>query len=429
MQEELATPWESPQSKAGLLEQFDGDTVLSPGGDQRPMMPQVGVVALVPDHWKREWQPRHQIMSRLARHFNVVWVNPAPHWREISRARRASPSPAPGMQIYDPDVWLPQVHRPAALSEMLLRGRVMRARRLLKARGVTRFVLYVWRPEFAAAVGTGGFDLTCYHIDDEYTFSSADRPIRSRERRLLEDVDQVFIHSRTLMMKKGHVNPNTLRVPNGVDLRAFSGPGPLPPDLAAVPGPRIGYAGYLKDQLDWRLLTDIAQARPDWSLVLVGVDKVRSPENRQLLDALLARTNVYALGEKTTDELALYPRHFDVCIMPYVRDGYTRYIYPLKLHEYLATGRPVVGTPIDTLLEYGDVVSLARSSGEWVSSIANALAGEHPARAAARIAVAARHDWDILTRRIADTIASRLEIGGRPASARPAERSPSETAA
>lgn len=391
----------------------EGILQTSDSANGRPMLPDVGVVAMVPDYWRHEWQPRHQLMSRLGRYFNVVWVNPAPHWRELGRARASGPPPSPGMEIYDPDRWLPRVHRPAALSAMLFRARIRRARSRLERLSVRRFVLYIWRPEFAAAVGLGGFDLTCYHVDDEYTFNGTDEPIRAAERQLLLNVDQVFIHSRALMEKKGHLNPNTLRVPNGVDLRSFAGSGPLPADLASVPKPWIGYAGYLKDQLDWRLLTDVAAARPDWSLVLVGVDKVRDPENRRLLDQLAARDNVHLLGNKTTEELAHYPRQFDVCIMPYVHDDYTRYIYPLKLHEYLATGQPVVGTPIDALLEYRHLVSLAGPASDWISAIRRSLDGHAPASAEARIATAARHDWSILTRRVAETIAGRLGVAGR----------------
>lgn len=371
-------------------------------------MPDVGIVAMVPDRWNRAWQPRHHIMSRLSRYFPLVWMNPAPHWRDVPRATPAAAPTPPGMSIYEAEPWLRRINRPATLSSLLLRARVHRARSMLKAHGVTHFILYIWRPEFADALDATGFDLVCYHVDDEYTFSAIDQPIRPAERRLLVNAGQVFIHSRALMSKKGHLNPNTCRIPNGVDLRAFAGPGPVPADLAAVPAPRIGYAGFVKDRLDWRLIRELSAARPQWSFVFVGADRIRDAENRRLFEELRARPNVHILGEKPTEELAMYPRHFDACIMPYVRDGYTRYIFPLKLHEYLATGRPVVGTPIDALAEYGHVVALAESADEWVRAIERAIGGDSPARAQARIATAARHDWNLLTRQIASVIVERL---------------------
>jgi glycosyltransferase involved in cell wall biosynthesis len=370
----------------------------------------VGVVALVPDYWKDQWQPRHQLMSRLGHYFNVVWMNPAPHWRDTGRTEAPRHSPPKGMQIYWPDFWLPRVHRPAAVGRLLMRARVERARRLLAAQGADRFVLYIWRPDFAAALDARGFDLVCYHIDDEYTFSETEQPISADELRLLTEADQVFIHSRALMEKKGNINPHTLRIPNGVDVAAFGGDGPVPSDMAAIPAPRIGYAGYLKDQLDWNLLQTVAEARPEWSLVFVGTDKVRGSANRAVMDRMAALPNVHFLGGKTTEALAQYPRHFDVCIMPYVRDEYTRYIYPLKLHEYLATGRPVVGTPIDALVEHQEVVRLAVTAEEWIDETEQALASP-TSDAHRRIQVAREHDWATLTSRVAQVISQRLGPG------------------
>ena len=63
-----------------------------------------------------------------------------------------------------------------------------------------------------------------------------------------------------------------------------------------------------------------------------------------VLAELEEQPNVHFLGAKTPEELVGYPAHFDACIMPYRMDDYTKYIYPLKLHEYLASGRPVVAS-------------------------------------------------------------------------------------
>lgn len=48
-------------------------------------------------------------------------------------------------------------------------------------------------------------------------------------------------------------------------------------------------------------------------------------------------------------------------MMPYEVNDYTNCIYPLKLHEYLATGRPVVATPIDMVEPFADAVRVART--------------------------------------------------------------------
>jgi glycosyltransferase involved in cell wall biosynthesis len=268
----------------------------------------------------------------------------------------------------------------------------------------------LWRPEFAAALSSIKFDLSCYHIDDEYSFSCDEMPIHPTEVALIKAVDQVFIHSPALLEKKGHINPATLFVPNGVDYKAYAEPVDPPLDLRAVPRPRIGYTGHLKKQLDWPLILELCAERPEWSFVFVGSPNPNHPEILPFLEALRGRQNTYFLGEKSVRELASYPQHFDVCIMPYKADGYTKYIYPLKLHEYLASGSPVVGARIRSLEEFESVVALARTRWEWSRAIAAGM-DRHTSseeRRAARQAIAKQHDWDLLVRRIAAAITKGL---------------------
>jgi len=87
------------------------------------------------------------------------------------------------------------------------------------------------------------------------------------------------------------------------------------------------------------------------------------------MEGLRGCPNAYFLGGKPVGELVKYPQHFDVCIMPYRNNEYTRYIYPLKLHEYLAGGRPVIGTRIPPLEEFSSIVSLAGIAEEWSSAV------------------------------------------------------------
>jgi glycosyltransferase involved in cell wall biosynthesis len=377
------------------------------------------VLALVPDRWSERWQPRHHVLTRLARYMRVVWVNPAPEWRDVARHPRGfrvmEPHPAPGLSVHSPDLYLPRVYRPGPIGAHLFRQRLRGARRALLRAGCTRIVLYVWRPHFADALSAVPFDLSCYHIDDEYSFSPIEQPISPPELRLLTDCDQVFIHSPELLAKKGMINPNTTFVPNGVDYDAFARPAPMPRELAAIPRPRIGYVGWLKRQLDWPLLRSLADAHPDWSLVLVGGQKNHESTAAPIAE-LSRRANVHLLGARPTAQLSAYPQHFDVCIMPYRVDDYTKYIYPMKLHEYLAAGRPVVGAPIPALEPFAHVVACPRTLAEWSDAVTALLRPEEntPEKRAARQRVARAHDWDTLVERIAHTIVERMGTPGAP---------------
>lgn len=381
-----------------------------------PLVPDVGVVALVPDTWGGPWQPRHHILIRLAKVFPVVWVNPAPYWRSLLPGAPADDwgfdfdgATPPGFRIYTPEAWLPEVFRPPAVARWMRRERLRRARRLLQRQGCRKTILYLWRPEYARALDLVEHDLSCYHIDDEYTFSPVEQPLSTLEAALIQRVDQVFIHSQGLLDKKGHLNPHTRYVPNGVDYRSYSTPHPEPDDLAKIARPRIGYVGLIKPQLDLGLIEVLAGRHPTWSFVLVGPAPDKEPLVTRVR-TLGAMPNVHLLGPKPVSALPAYAQHLDVCLLCYAMDDYTKYIYPMKLHEYLATGRPVVGAPIRSLQAFDDVVMLARTPVEWSAAIAAALEHEarSPSRVAARRAVAQEHDWERIVREISGTMAERL---------------------
>lgn len=381
---------------------------------QPPLYPEIGVVALVPDRWTPQWQPRHFVLSRLAAYFSVVWVNYPHGWRKTLSALRERgatdyPPCPPGLQIYRPEPWLPLVGRPQWLGEFTSRQRLLRACRLLRARGCRKIVVYIWRPEFARALKQLPWYLSVYHVDDEYSFSSTETAISAEELALLQSAGQVFIHSPALLEKKGRFNRNTEFVPNGVEYQAYATPLEEPDDLRRIPHPRIGYVGHLKQMLDWKLLQELSATHPQWSFVFVGPTSPH-PAIALALEQMAGRPNVYFLGAKKTEELGAYPQHFDACIMPYKVDDYTRYIYPLKMHEYLASGRPVVSAPIRSVREFEHVIGIANTPGEWSSALERALSAKEntPQAFASRRDVARQHDWDTLVHRIARIIKERL---------------------
>jgi glycosyltransferase involved in cell wall biosynthesis len=100
----------------------------------------------------------------------------------------------------------------------------------------------------------------------------------------------------------------------------------------------------------------------------------------------------------------------DVCLLCYALTDYTKYIFPLKLHEYLATGRPVVGSDIRTLRDFTSTVRIAHNLDEWCAAIEAALAPaeKSPERVRARQDVARVYDWNTITERIAEILCERL---------------------
>ena len=399
-----------------MLSRFNMNS-LNTNGRSHPLIAEVGVIALMPEHWSNHWMGRHQLLTRLAGFFHVVWVNPANEWRKILRTRkepsmqRAITGQIPGFFVYDPEFWLPKLYRPEWLARLSFNQQLRRGLRLLTSRGCRKIILYLWRPNFADALHSIPFNLSCYHISDEYSFSDVDLPVGESERQLIAKVDQVFIHSPELLAKKGKINPHTVFVPNGVDYEAYSKPVAEPSDLASIPHPRIGYTGIIKRTLDWPLLLHLTLQHPEWHFVFVGPQNPHHPEISGPIQELSSHRNVHFLGAKSTRELAAYPQHMDVCIMPYRQNSHsTKFGYPLKLHEYLASGRPAVGSPLRTLQEFAHVIKLARTGEEWSKALSDSLspAARSATQIEARQSVALQHDWNKLVGLIARTMCARL---------------------
>lgn len=372
---------------------------------------ELGIVAMVPDLWQSYSTTRHHILERLADRYEVAWVEPALGWREHWLPSRPTVDAGAGVGLQKAHAhlhvvpsrrWLPDIYRPPALRRWLVRTRVALACKVLRQRGAKRLALYVWRPEFADALGHSAFDFRCYHIDDDYAFSSIDQPTSTVEEHLIRSVDQVIVHSARLLRKKGALNRNTALIPNGVDYRAYSDAMPEAPDLREIAHPRLGYVGVIKKQLDLALLLDLALRCPQWTFVFVG-PVGNLGDKGALWQELIALPNVCALGARPARELPAYVQHFDVGLMCYEVNDYTNAISPLKLNEYLATGRPVVSSRIDAVQPFSDVVGSATGVIEWEATVHAALEpSANSAQAVARRrAVAQAHDWGLLVDQVA----------------------------
>ncbi len=387
-----------------------------PTDNHPPLMPDVGITALVPEEWGGPWESRHQVLTRLAKYFNVMWVNPTGWWNEAWLGPRdAKPSylktksHSPGFSVFEKSYFFPNFGNPRVdyTSEYV---RLAIARHALRRRGSKVHVLYLWRDSFVSMLDRGRYDVSCYHIDDEYTFSATELPLRPREENVIKRVDQVFISSPALMKKKGHLNSETAQIPNGVNVHEYTTPKDEPADMENIPHPRIGYIGIIKRQLNVEVLLKIAKRCPEYSFVFVGPKRTDLRKDGPKWDELESLSNTYFLGGKPGSELPAYTQHVDVCMLCYSITDYTKYIYPLKLHEYLAAGKPIVGAPLESLKEFSEYINFAETADEWEAGMRLALSDSSLSKemVEARKNVAREHDWDALVYKIAYKICTSL---------------------
>jgi UDP-galactopyranose mutase len=200
-------------------------------------------------------------------------------------------------------------------------------------------------------------DCVVYDCMDELAnFKGAPPELLDLERRLLAQADLVFTGGYSLYEAKRDRHPSVHPFPSSVDVAHFGAArtaGLDPADQASFGKPRLGFYGVVDERMDLGLLEALADARPEWSIIIVGpVVKI----NR---DDLPRRANIHYLGGKSYTELPNYLRGWDVALMPFAINEATRFISPTKTPEYLAGGLPVVSTPIrDVIRHYGDVAAV-----------------------------------------------------------------------
>jgi glycosyltransferase involved in cell wall biosynthesis len=375
------------------------------------------------NYWEDLWQSRHQVMSRLAMRHKVLFVSPPAYIRDLLDPKKRRDLPPSGLQkrsqnLYSlvPPRFLFTNHRTMLVDRLVSQLREAQIRRLMRTLDFREVILFIWNPMFADVLGKFDEALSCYYVDEEFTSyydmpESEKQQVREREDILLRNVDLVFANGSALQRQKSRYG-NALNVPMGVDFelfsRALSEDTLVPPDLAAIRPPRIGYIGNVNDKVDFEVLESVARSRPEWSLVLVGPISVRKPEFRSNLERLRLLANLHFLGYQPLPTLPNYLRGLDVCLMCYRTDGWAYYGYPLKLHEYLAGGKPVIGSDLPSIREFSAVISIVRTPEEWQQAIEASLAKSSISGIERRVEVARQNTWEQRVRMIEEAIALKL---------------------
>ena len=209
-------------------------------------------------------------------------------------------------------------------------------------------------------------------MDELAAFKNSPKQLLQRESALLGIADLVFTGGPSLFEAKRERHTNAHCFSSSVDAvhfgraleRAISHPA-----QAGIKGPRLGFYGVIDERFDLDLLSVLADARPDWQLVMVGpvvkIDAARLPQ----------RANIHYLGQQSYDALPQFLAGWDVCLMPFALNESTRFISPTKVLEYMAAELPIVSTPItDVAVPYGHVVAVADTYDKFIAACDTALA-------------------------------------------------------
>jgi UDP-galactopyranose mutase len=319
--------------------------------------------------WNFVFQRPQHLMSRFARTYRVLyWEEPVVEPGRRSPALDRHEDPATGVVVVTPK--LPEGLDPAA-AEQALRA-LLQATPEASGQGIVRWYYTPMMLPFSRGLAATRTVYDC--MDELSNFRFAPPELVSLERELLAVADVVFTGGYSIWEAKKHAHADIHPFPSSVDKAHFAvarGAVPEPADQADLLHPRLGFYGVIDERLDVDLLAAVADAHPEWSLVIVGPVVKIDPAT------LPRRANLHFLGGKSYAELPAYLAGWDVALMPFALNDATRFISPTKTPEYLAAGRPVVSAAIrDVARHWGETpgVIVADSKDAFIAGCETALA-------------------------------------------------------
>lgn len=335
------------------------------------------------DDWGEHPSSCQHLFRHISRKYPVIWVNtvgmrnPTLTWTDLAKAWKKVVRMCGGAQRQgrtDSDI---RVYQPMMLP--FSRSRIVRKfnqlsvafalRKELRNNEGSDLVVVTTVPNASDLLDGLPARLVVYYcVDDFAEWPNINRAAVQRMERELISKAHVFIAtSDKLYQKFAALKKPAFLLSHGVDLEMFSsGVASEHPALRNIPAPRVGYFGLFDERSDQRLLADLASRLGDLSFVIAGPVVVDVSRLKRL-------QNVFFTGPVDYSDLPALVKGIDVLLIPYLRNRLSEAMSPLKLKEYLATGKPIVSTPLPEIEKFGDLVDIGSSAEELEAGIRRCL--------------------------------------------------------
>ena len=410
--------------------------------------------------WDFVYQRPQHLLSRLAKHYRVLFFEEPVRGNKTPFLQRLAP--CPNVEVLRPHTTVDAV---GFHDDQLPELKHLLAE-YLNDFSIDNYLVWFYTPMALPLLADLAPQAVIYDCMDELSaFKNAPRQMLQREQALLKRAQLVLTGGPSLYEAKRRLHRTVRCFPSAVDVEHFaprasssngnavgvSSPHVTMPVMspsatsggkrspyredaerlhAEIPHPRLGFFGVIDERFDAELITAVADAAPNWQLVMVGPIVKIDPAS------LPSRANVHWLGQQSYEILPHLVAQWDVCLLPFARNESTRFISPTKTLEYMAAEKPIVSTPIhDVVSLYGDSVSIAATAGEFISACAAGLAEsaeQRQLRVERMRGHVTRCTWDRTAREVhreieamlrvqTDAAIAEIELVRRPSSTRTAE--------
>jgi glycosyltransferase involved in cell wall biosynthesis len=269
--------------------------------------------------------------------------------------------------------------------------------RLVNSRGLSKPILWIAIPTAADMIGCFEESAVIYHVSDKYDANTMDHAtdpalILKLHEHAIDAADIVLYSGRKLLREATRGRERSYLLEQGVEFdhwrKVGTGELQVAPEVARIPRPRLGYFGAIEPWLvDQELIKRASRERPSWQWVFIG--------NRSRGLDIEGLPNAHFLPAVPYNDLPRYAAGFDVCVLPWeTEQSFTSYGSAIKVREYLATGKPVVISPLPEYESMRDVLRIARTHDEFFGLIEESLAEEGDEQAHSRQRSVVNGTWD-----------------------------------
>jgi len=362
----------------------------------------VGSLLVFSDDWGRHPSSCQHLVRNLLDQYPVLWVNTigtrAPRfdvqtmkritekicqWGSSTFSKNLKPDPSrvshafsvtqthPNLTVIDPKMW-----------PWFGSGRDRRLNRWLLSMQLKSLIRQLPRP----VVGLTTLPITAdlpdalpvdrwvyYCVDDFSQWPGLDREaLRRMDRKMIQHADSLVAVSETLQTMIADEGRSASLLTHGVDMEFWNSTFVSSCESLESQRPSVVFWGVIDRRMDFASLRQLSQDMTHGTIILIGPQQNPDP-------AILALPNVRTMPAQPLAALPAIAGQADVLIMPYADLSVTRAMQPLKLKEYLATGKPVVVNRLPSTDSWSDCLDVAESPEQFSQLVRDRITNGIPA--------------------------------------------------
>ena len=355
-------------------------------------------------YFSETWFGKQALAVELAKHNKVFFINAPVH---MFSKRLSSPIVKMAGKMYKPldhlVIFTPRIGLPWYKYHFSNRPFCEAIKHSFEKAVLERFnvkdkpIVIYNSPVYASLLGELNEEKNIWHLTDDYMSLKEyqNRTYRKLDEEFTTKVDLILAVSDKLAQEKKKENKNTYLFPNAMDWDWFeSHEKSIPDDLKAIKGKKVGFVGSINARIDTELMIKLSDKFQNTNFIFIGAKGARDFDLYEYR-RLFGRKNIWEFGARERDKIPGYLTNFDALILPYKISAFNEASDPLKLYEYLASGKPIASTNLPSARKFSRAVYIAKDDEDFTKLLKAALTDKSEEMKNLRINTAKANSWEI----------------------------------